>query len=230
MPRMAPKADSVRDLVRAKLEEKRISMADASRRLGKNRAYIQQFLERNTPVRLPEDVREELASMLGLVPETLRGGAIAPVALAGSFRRQAPAGPPDRQESAVVPIMGTVEGGDDGSFPWNGEVVDYLPRPAALAGAVGAYALYVSGTSMSPRYEPGEPIFVHPGRPVAAGSYVVLQIRPRSEGEAPLGYIKRFVKKTPTKIIVEQFNPPKQREFRIEDVIRMHRIVGSGEL
>jgi hypothetical protein len=53
------------------------TLKDLSLALGRNHAYLQQYLERRSPVRLPEDVRYQLAEMLdiphqSLMPTTFR--------------------------------------------------------------------------------------------------------------------------------------------------------------
>ncbi len=58
--------DDVRKLILEALEERGLTMADASRRMGRNHAYLQQFIHRNVPDTLPEKVRAPLAEILGL--------------------------------------------------------------------------------------------------------------------------------------------------------------------
>lgn len=213
----------VRDFLRLKLAERGLSMKEASERIGRNHAYLQQFLERGIPGSLPEEARERLAELLGVPQEELRG--LAP-ARSGrpAYLRLPPSTPGDR-----IPVMGVAEGGGEGKSLWNGEIVDYVPRPPALSGAPNGYATYVIGTSMEPRYHPGELIHVHPGKPVNPGAYVLVQIKPPEEGSPPLALIKRLAKKTATRIVLEQFNPPRQFDVPLKDLVSMHRIVGSGE-
>ena len=45
-----------------------IGVGEASERIGRNHAYLQQFFERGVPATLPEGVRERLASLLGVTP------------------------------------------------------------------------------------------------------------------------------------------------------------------
>jgi phage repressor protein C with HTH and peptisase S24 domain len=128
--------------------------------------------------------------------------------------------------SDKIPVKGTTEGGNDGHVEWNGETIDRVERPPFLAGAKDAYALYVRGESMSPRYEAGELVYVHPGRPVTAGSYCVVQVR--VEGSAtPGALVKQFVKRSATLLTLRQFNPAKVIEIADKRVISIHRIVGS---
>jgi SOS-response transcriptional repressor LexA len=215
----------VREFLRGKLAERGLSMKEASERIGRNHAYLQQFLERGIPAILPEEAREKLGEVLGVAPDVLRfGGPPSRPNARAPFLRLPPANPGDR-----IPVMGVGEGGGEGKSLWNGEVVDYVARPPALAGAPSGYATYVIGTSMEPRYHPGELIYVHPGKPVNPGAYVLVQLKPPEEGSPPLALIKRLAKKTANKIVLEQFNPPKQFDVSLKELVSMHRIIGSGE-
>ena len=44
----------------------------ASLAIGRNHAYLQQFIQRGTPRRLPEEVRHALAAYLGVTESALR--------------------------------------------------------------------------------------------------------------------------------------------------------------
>jgi len=125
-------------------------------------------------------------------------------------------------------VLGMAECGADGWSLWNGDVIDLIDRPAALIGVPNAYAVYVVGGSMEPRYHPGEVVHIHPGRPVDVGAYVLVQRRGK-QGEAPLAVIKRLAKRTGAKITLEQFNPPKMFDIKSGDIVSIHRVVGSGE-
>ena len=107
--------------------------------------------------------------------------------------------------------------------------MDNVERPPSLASAPKGYATYVTGTSMEPRYRPGEMIYVQPGKPVTIGSYVLVRFKPKKEGEPPPPLIRRLTKRTGTKIVLEQFYPPKTCDIALEDIVSMHRITGSGE-
>ncbi|HWF65227.1 MAG TPA: S24 family peptidase [Rhizomicrobium sp.] len=141
-------------------------------------------------------------------------------------------------------VLGMAECGPDGWSLWNGEVIEMTSRPPNLAGAALAYAVYVVGSSMEPRYHGGELVYVHPGRPVDVGAYVLVQVKPRngdahafdaqggdahSFGDAPRAVVKRLVRRSATKVTLEQFNPKKTIELKTSDIISIHRVVGSGE-
>lgn len=121
-------------------------------------------------------------------------------------------------------------GGDDGDFSLNGEVVDYVRRPPGVAANRSVYALYVSGSSMSPWRESGELVYVDPQRPPRAGDYVVVQFKPNGEGQPPRALVKRLVSHTPKRLRLEQYAPAKQIEFPGAEILSVHRIIPWDEL
>lgn len=129
-----------------------------------------------------------------------------------------------------LPVMGTVVAGSDGMFLMNGQVHDYIERPPALQGVSGAYAVYVSDTSMVPRYFPGETLHVHPGRAVTRGddTFVVVQLKPEAEGEAPRALVKRFRSQTAGTLVLDQFNPACDLTFPLDQVESVHLIIWAG--
>lgn len=134
-----------------------------------------------------------------------------------------------------VPVMGVTVGGEDADFEFNGATVDHVRRPPGLANARRAYATYVVGQSMYPAHREGSVLYVNPDRPASIGDDVVIELYSDSESDdlqhkSGKGYIKRLVRRTPTKIVVEQFNPPGEIEFDRERVKSLHRVVPWDEL
>jgi phage repressor protein C with HTH and peptisase S24 domain len=131
--------------------------------------------------------------------------------------------------SEKLKVLGMAECGPDGWSLWNGDVIDMVDRPTSLAGVASAYAVYVVGASMEPRYYPGELVLIHPGKPVTLGAFVLVQKKPRHDGDPPLAVIKRLIKRTGTKITLEQFNPARTFDIRNDDIVSIHRVVGASE-
>lgn len=132
-----------------------------------------------------------------------------------------------------LPVYGHAAGGmdDDGKFILNGQKIADVLCPPALENVVGAYAVYHTGDSMLPRYEPGDLLTIHPGLPVKKGDYVLVQIR-GEDGDPPYGYVKRFVTKNAKELVLEQLNPPDGHShtlrFPSDRVLTVHRIFSSG--
>jgi phage repressor protein C with HTH and peptisase S24 domain len=157
----------------------------------------------------------------------LRSGAAATDApLPAPPRNAEVAGP--AQFNAAIPAYGQAVGGKDGEFILNGNRIVDILAPPSLQGVPDAYAVYVVGDSMEPRYFAGEAVFVNPRLPVRRGDFVVAQIA-AEEGEPPHAYVKRFVARDARNLKLEQFNPRKTLEFPVGRVISVHRIIMGGD-
>jgi phage repressor protein C with HTH and peptisase S24 domain len=242
--------DGVRQLVLERIDALHTNMKAVSIAAGLNHAYLQQFIRGATPHNLPEEVRERLAPILGVAPERLRG---APRAAAAGEAARPVAGPAlaerpaaersdvrpapqvrlDRAASrpANIPVRGVVRGGAEGGFELNlGDAIEYVRRPLSLVGRGEVYALYVEGDSMAPRYEPGETILVYEQKPAVIGRDVVVQVRPRVEGDNPRAYLKRLVKRNSRDVVLEQFNPRKTMTLKAADIISIHLVLTRDEM
>ena len=148
-------------------------------------------------------------------------------------------------KAGMLPLVGTAMGGD-----WNGlkdieltelrlsEVLDYLSRPPSLAEDPDAYAVEITGTSMVPRFEPGERAFVSPRSPARIGDDVIVQLT----GPQPPGsdladmvtevLIKRLVKRNADYVELRQFNPDQTFKVPISSIaavggkLAIHRVRG----
>lgn len=126
-----------------------------------------------------------------------------------------------------IAVYGNAIGGEDGAFELNGIKLYEVMCPPKLSSCMGAYAIEVSGSSMSPRYEEGEIAYIDPIHPVNRGDYVVVQII-SEDGEDLHAYIKRYLFKTAKELVLEQFNPPKRIAFPLNRVTSIHYVVMSG--
>lgn len=126
-----------------------------------------------------------------------------------------------------IPVYGQAVGGVDGEFLMNGNILYEVMAPPVLSHISGAYAVSISGESMSPRYEDGEVAFVDPRRRVKKGDYVIAQIRLEEHGP-PLAYVKKFIRHNSIELVLEQFNPAKELRFPASAVHSVHFIVMAG--
>jgi phage repressor protein C with HTH and peptisase S24 domain len=217
--------DSARNLIVTRVAELGLSLSDLSLQVGKNHAYFQQFIRRGVPARLPEEVRGRVAEILKVDERQLKIArsdvslpAAAPNATVGAGVKFA----------AWIPVYGHAVGGKDGEFILNGNQVTEVLAPASLSSVPGAYAVYVVGDSMEPRYFAGEVVFVNPRLPIARGAFVVAQIA-LSDDNVPHAYVKRFVSQEAKRLRLEQYNPKKILEFPAAKVVSVHRIIMSGD-
>ena len=141
-----------------------------------------------------------------------------------------------------LPVLGTAHGGtvrldNDGQVTEieqtlfePTQVIRYISRPKALTGAQDAYAIYVEGESMYPRFGPGEMAVVDPRVPPRIGDDVIVQLSENGHDEISAILIKRLVRRSASFLELEQFNPA--AIFRIDAVRvkRLHRICPAGDL
>ena len=125
---------------------------------------------------------------------------------------------PDR-----IPIRSGARGGTDQEMFLEDGPIGYTPRPANLNGVRSAYAIYMVGDSMEPRYEPGWLLHVNPFKPPIRGRDVVLY----KEGQAVL--IKQFVGWEGDMLILHQLNPPATIRIPRDQVRECHLVVGSDQ-
>lgn len=229
---MTDDSDHVRTLIQNRLTELGLDMADVSRRLDRNHAYLQQFIKRGVPRDLGEVERAKLAPILGVPESELR--ASPPPTSPSTVRpaTTAPRTPATNLDNKDVPVLGTAEGGPNGAFEiyYGGDPVDWVRRFAGIANAREVYALYVVGTSMSPAYRPGDLVYVHPSKPPAVGCDVIIQIKPKRDGDGPRCYLKRLVRRTADKVICEQFSPAEQVTYALAEILSVHRVLTLAEL
>lgn len=154
-------AEMVRQLLDTLIRRSSIGYAEVSRLIGRNPAYIQQFIKRGIPRRLTEADRRILSAHFG-VSEARLGGPETP------FARLSPdSAPPPQLE---FPFTGA---GDPDRLPLriDSRLLQRLPQ-ATLPGLT---ALSVEGDSMSPTLLAGDLLLIDSHDCVAArdGIYVI---------------------------------------------------------
>lgn len=121
---------------------------------------------------------------------------------------------------------------EDGDFILNGDTVQHIKRPSILIGVKDAFAVYLMGDSMLPKYKPGKKVYVHTAQPPQIGDDVLVELYPETESDpAGQAMVKELVARTPTKIRLKQHNPPDDRiEIERKRVKHIYRIVPYDEL
>ena len=102
--------------------------------------------------------------------------------------------------------------------------VDWVVRPEQLQNVRDAFAVYVIGSSMEPRYEQGDLILVHPSRPASRDQDVLLLSPVREGGFAAV--VRRLTQAGETSWAVHQYNPAKDYELPRSEWQRAHVVVG----
>lgn len=175
----------------------------------------------NRPVTMSEFSGEGAASVVD------------PVAMANAARAPDAALPPYRSEMPKdVPVFGTIVGGtsDQFDFELNGTIVDYVRRPPRFNGRIDVFAAYVQGTSMSPWREPGQIVYLESVKPPRNRDYVLVEMKPRDVTGVRPALLKRLISVTPTKVKLQQFQPPREFDIDRASVLRMYRVVELDEM
>ena len=124
-----------------------------------------------------------------------------------------PHDPNGPRRKADLPVYSSAQGGPDGMVI-RYEAIDWIDRPAALSGMKDAFAFYVVGDSMSPRYDEGERVLVEAPRPGRPGDDLLIILANGDDEVEFAAMVKRLVRQNSQEMVVQQFNPPK--EFAIE--------------
>ncbi|WP_406586421.1 helix-turn-helix transcriptional regulator [Asaia lannensis] len=162
-------------------------LANVSQAIGRNPAYLQQFIKRGSPRSLGEPEREALGRRFGVSPDLFRGDTILQAPSAVPDRCEASVRPPmSRNAQSIIPEYDIAAAAGCGAFPIsdsaeNGlDAVDqwsiprrylaaFTERPDSLA------VIRVAGDSMEPDYTAGERVLVDRSHvlPSPPGVYVL---------------------------------------------------------
>lgn len=149
-----------RSALAALIVERREDYAGLSRLIGRNPAYIQQYVRRGSPRRLDERDRRTLADYFG-VDESALGGPAPPVAEVTSARIAA-----KRRGLVAVPRYDVRAAAGPGALPDAERTIDDLRFSAAMLRELGVgrpaalSLIRVEGDSMQPTLGPGDDILV----------------------------------------------------------------------
>lgn len=115
----------------------------------------------------------------------------------------------------------------------SGAILEYVRRPAILAGKREAYALHVQGSSMHPALPDGEIVAVCRNRPLSTGDNVVVYLRDSEEddGQRSRGVlVKELVRRSASYVELRQYEPRLDFKVPMVDVVRIDRILTRREM
>jgi phage repressor protein C with HTH and peptisase S24 domain len=203
-------------------EREGLSMQALADRIGTTAPQINK-LEKGER-RLTIDWISRLATGLGVEPRDLLVPSDPPAArpAAGDVALPGPALPAiDPQD--MIPVRSAARGGMDQEMFLQDGPIDYARRPHTLARVSDAYAIYMVGDSMAPRFRQGQTLHVNPFRPPQPGAGVVVT----KTNDAVL--IKEFVRRSETTLHLRQYNPAQPIDVPLADVRDVHTVVGLDE-
>src|SRR5487761_781520 len=210
------------------LERVGASQADLARALQLAPSAVSRMLRGERQMKPVEQAK--IVAFLGVTPEEvlnhLTESPTPATTLAEAPRRgrgrPAAAGSGPLQIGDRIPIRSGGRGGNDQAMFLQDEV-GYTPRPANLGGVRAAYAIYMVGDSMQPRYEQGWLLHVNPFKPPTRGRDAVVY----KQGQIVL--IKQFVGWEGDALVLRQFNPPDTLRIPRAEVRECHLVVGADQ-
>lgn len=145
---------------------------------------------------------------------------------------------------ADLPVLGTalahlLHFGDDGIYVEqmtvdHGDPIRYIQRPPRLGGAGKAYAVYIEGDSMYPRFKQGELAVVDPVKKAQIGDDVIVQLvgdhDEDGNGRVVCVMVKELVRRSGSFIELRQFNPDVVFRVDADKVASIHPIMPIGVL
>jgi transcriptional regulator with XRE-family HTH domain len=203
------------------LDKAGLSQADLARHLTLAPSAVSRMLRGERQMKLSEAVK--VAQFLGVTQEEV-------LAHASDESAPPPAehgrrGRPPRSTSSTlsvrqdaIPIRGITPAGTAANEP-----VGYTTRPSNLTGVRDAYAMYMVGEALSPRYEQGWLLHVNPHKPATRGRDVVVIKR---DGVI---LIKQFVGWEDDTLVLRQLHPSETTRLPRDEVVECHLIVGADQ-
>jgi phage repressor protein C with HTH and peptisase S24 domain len=210
------------------LERIGATQADLARHLRLAPSAVSRMLRGERQMKQLETV--QIAAFLGVSPDEVLRHAVAEVGSQPAVDNSRPGRgrPPSARPSGIarspdmIPIRSAGRGGNDQEMFLQDEI-GYTPRPANLGGVRAAYAIYMVGDSMEPRYEQNWLLHVNPFKPPRRGRDVVVY----KKGQAVL--IKQFVGWEGDTLVLRQLNPPDTLRIPRSEVEECHLVVGTDQ-
>ena len=230
--------DPTRLRVMKLIQQKRTDLKKASLAIGRNAAYLQQYLYRGIPKTLPEDAREALAVFLGVPEESLRPAKTEsalepalPQAVAAASVSAMGGGMPGFSQ---VPELDVRASAGHGAFHEGDEEIkavwmfpDAVIRHELRARSANLRIITIDGDSMEPLLASGDRVLVDTSQRVPAppGIFVIWD---------GLGIVAKRIEHIPTaepsRIVIKSVNPLyNDYERPTEDVNIIGRVIWAGK-
>jgi len=239
--------DKTKEILRTRVAERLSALGKTphavSKAIGANSGYVRDLLDPEKTSIPGADRARQLAEELETTTDWLMGKADTPEQVRSevAFRELPLAW--KAKDSDGIPVLGTgycedliVDGGDGEELSIErvllevDHVVRMIERPAALANAKDAYAIYFHGSSMEERFYQGEIGVVDPRRPPSPGDFVVVQLTNGQTDDVVTVIVKQLERVAGGFVYLKQFKP--ELSFRIDrrQVKALHRICNPAEL
>ncbi len=232
--------DPIRLRVLKLIEKKGADLKNASLAIGKNAAYLHQFVYRGTPKVLPEDVRETLGKFLNVDEEQLRHREVPQRKprtrddAEESDSKHRPYGPRRPDGFSAVTEIDVRASAGPGAFNEGFEETketwlfpDNVIRHEFRARAADLHIVTIDGDSMEPTLSSGDRIMIDTSQrvPVPPGIFVIWD---------GMGIVAKRVEHVPhsepPKVIIKSLNPEYQTYERdAEEVNIVGRVIWAAK-
>jgi len=188
--------------IRAAMREQSKSQADLGRLLGLDSSQVNRIF--NGKRRIQHHEMRKIEEWLGTTPNQAATGVVV-------------AGP------HMIPLYGFVGAASEGRLTLAEQNLrGFVPMHPGQQHVRDAFALEVNDISMSPRYEPGEIVYLAPNRwPTRDQDCVIVT----KEGQ---GLLKRYVRRDHEKVVLHQLNPDQDIDVPLGDIDAIHTVVGRN--
>lgn len=197
--------DPAVEQIRAQMEAQGKSRADLGRLLGLDSSQVNRIFKGTRRIQLHE--MRAVEGWLGLAATGSAAGTTASVVPMPN----------------MVPLYGWVGAASEGRLTMAEQNLrGYVAMHPGQMHARDAFALEVNDISMSPRYEPGEVVYLAPHRWPKRDQDCVVVTR---DGQ---GLLKRFVRRDETSVLFRQLNPEQEFSVQVDEIDSIHAVVGRG--
>jgi len=101
---------------------------------------------------------------------------------------------------------------------------DWVPCPPELTHVQSAFAYCVVNEEMSPRYNPGDIVFVNPQKPLMPGCFALLV----KNDDTPL--LRQFISSSGQTFTLKSYQDNHEEIISLTDIKGIYRVVGAREL
>jgi transcriptional regulator with XRE-family HTH domain len=210
------------------LDRAGVTQADLARHLGLAPSAVSRMMRGERQMKLLEAV--QIALFLDVSQDEVLRHAGEPPAIPPAPSEPGRRGRPPRAASPylaprqdALPIKSAARGGDDQEMFLEDGPIGYTPRPSNLTGVRDAYAIYMIGDSMEPRYIQGWLLHVNPFKPPTRGRDVVVY----KKNQAVV--IKQFIGWNDDALMLRQLNPDETLRIPRDEVAECHLVVGVDQ-
>ena len=96
------------------------------------------------------------------------------------------------------------------------QFVSHTIRPDYLVENLQSYACFIHGSTLSPRYEHGDLVYVDPNRQAKEDDYVVIQVK---QGDHVTGIFRKVIQITDRQMKFQTLNPIKEEVIRNSEML-----------